>query len=264
MQEVQGRRVETTATSIAILDVIQERGSVRIEALSEELELANSTVHGHLATLQENEFVVKQGQNYRLGLKLFNLGESAKHRNPHHRLVEEKIKEFSAETREEIDFSVEENGRTIVLFDEIGNATGPGFQVGDYFYMNTNAAGKALLAEFDTERIERVIDAWGLPKETEHTITERSRLMEELDEVRDQGYAINNKENFEGIRAIGSSVHTPEGALLGAIAISGPAYRLSVDDLHDLAPVLDRYVREIESELPNTDSAGSRIRQRDT
>lgn len=264
MEDVTGRTIEATTTSLSILELIQERDGVRIGELTRELDAAKSTIHGHLATLRRAEYVVKRGNTYRLGLKLFNLGESAKQRDSRYRLVEEKIRQFSAETSEELDFSVEENGRTIVLFDEIGTSMRPGFQIGDYFYMNTNAAGKAILAEFSDEEVEAVVERWGLPAETENTITEQDRLFEELETVRERGYAINNEENFRGIRAVGSSVHTPEGGVLGAAAISGPAYRLSIQELHDLSGDLLRLTDQIEADLrePDAPETANRRKQR--
>lgn len=264
MEDIKGRTISTTETSLAILELIQRRDGVRIGELTAELGVAKSTVHGHLATLQRKEYVVKEGNTYRLGLKLFNLGESAKQRDSRYRIVEEKVREFSAETSEELDFSVEENGRTIVLFDEIGSSMRPGFQVGDYFYMNTNAAGKAILAELSDDEVDDILERWGLPQETEHTITDRSRLFEELDTVRERGYATNNQENFEGIRAIGSSVIAPDGSVLGAMAISGPAYRLSMDGLHDLASDLLLYTEEIEARLRNPNRSNVSVQRRES
>ena len=264
MNEIKGRTIATTETSLRILELIQERDGARIGEITEELDVAKSTVHGHLATLRRKEYLVKRGNTYGLGLKLFNLGESAKQRDARYRPVEEKIRELSAETSEELDFSVEENGRTIVLFDEIGSSMGSGFQVGDYFYMNTNAAGKAILAEFSDDEVDEVIDRWGLPRETEHTITDRDLLFEELDTVRERGYAINDQENFEGIRAIGSSVHTPDGSVLGAVAISGPVYRLSMDDLTDLSNDLTRYTEEVEERLRKPNRSKSPVQKRES
>lgn len=262
MQDIKGRQIETTDISLAILEFIQQRDGVRIGEIAEEMDLAKSTVHGHLATLRRREYVIKNDNKYHPGLKLFNMGQSAKQRDSRFRVVEEKIRKFSDEITEEIDFSVEENGRTIVLFDEIGSSKRPGFQLGDYFYMNTNAAGKAILAEFSDTAVESVIETWGLPEETEYTITDRDALFEELEEVRKQGYAINNQGNFEGIRAVGTSILTPDEDVLGAIAISGPTYRLSVRELHDVANDVQAYAEEIEDKLQDPTLPDSPVQQR--
>lgn len=219
-----------------------------LSELEAEFDLARSTIHTHLQTLMDHNYVVKEDNTYQLGLKLFNLGESAK-QDERYRVVERNVRQLADRTGEEVDFSVPDDGRTIVLFDEIGSGSNQGFQTGDYFYMNTNAAGKAILAEYPRNRVEEIIDRWGLPAETDATITSRERLYEELEATGERGYAINNQENFEGIRAIGATVKNPDGSVFGAPAISGPAYRLQESDLEDLAELLLESVEGMESEF---------------
>lgn len=248
MNEPSGRTIRATHTSLRIVEWIQESDGAGLAELEEGLDLARSTVHAHLQTLMQHNFIVKEGNTYHLGLKLFNLGESAK-RDERYGLVERMVRQLAERTGEEVDFSVPDDDRTIVLFDEVGSGAQQGFQTGDYFYMNTNAAGKAILAEYSQERVEEVLDRWGLPAETDTTITDRERLFEELDEIREQGYAINNQENFEGIRAIGAVVHNPDGSVFGAPAISGPTYRLQESEVEDLTEILLESVEELESEF---------------
>lgn len=115
--------------------------------------------------------------------------------------------------------------------------------------MHTGASGKAFLAEYSTERVNEIIDRWGLPALTETTITDRERLFEELKEIRDRGYAYNNQENLEGMRAISAVVHNPDGSILGALSIYGPAYRLNQSEMDDLATVLLENISKLESEF---------------
>lgn len=248
MTETAGRTIRATDTSLRIVEWIQDADGASLRELEEGLDLARSTVHAHLQTLMQHNFVVKEGNRYHLGLKLFNLGEHAK-RDERYGFVERMVRQLADRTGEEVDFSVPDDGRTIVLFDEVGSGAQQGFQTGDYFYMNTNAAGKAILAEYSRDQVEAVLDRWGLPAETDETITDRDRLFEELEETRERGYAINNQENFEGIRAIGAVIHNPDGSIFGAPAISGPVYRLQQSELEELAELLLDSIEEMESEF---------------
>jgi DNA-binding IclR family transcriptional regulator len=76
-----------------------------------------------------------------------------------------------------------------------------------------------------------------LPAVAPKTITALSDLRKELARIRAAGYAIADEELAEGGRAVAAPI-TREGTMVGAVALSGPAYRLALDRLHALAPRL--------------------------
>lgn len=87
---------------------------------------------------------------------------------------------------------------------------------------HTSAPGKVLLAH----------GAIGLPDgplegRTPATVTDRSALDLELANVRERGFAVTHGELEEGLEAIAAPVHGPDGAVVAAISISGPATRIS-------------------------------------
>jgi len=69
------------------------------------------------------------------------------------------------------------------------------------------------------------------------TITSPSRLRDELERIRQAGYALADEELAEGGRAVAAPIER-DGVMVGAVALSGPAYRLSLERLHALAPRL--------------------------
>jgi DNA-binding IclR family transcriptional regulator len=78
----------------------------------------------------------------------------------------------------------------------------------------------------EDDRIEEIIDRWGLPQETEQTITSREALYEELDRIRDRGYAFNREEHLKGVKAVGAPVLADDGRVVGAFSVSGPVHRM--------------------------------------
>jgi DNA-binding IclR family transcriptional regulator len=94
----------------------------------------------------------------------------------------------------------------------------------------------------------------GLPKQTKHTITTRSALYDKLEEVRQRGYAINDEERIEGLRAVGTIVSDSNGNLIGALTISGLSYRMPNEMIHhDLIGSLQESVSLI-NERMNSES----------
>lgn len=81
----------------------------------------------------------------------------------------------------------------------------------------STASGKALLAALPAADLENRLASATLITLTEHTHTDATRLLAELDEVRDRGYATERGEIVPGVRCVGTSVPTPHRAdgLLG-------------------------------------------------
>jgi DNA-binding IclR family transcriptional regulator len=230
-----------------VLDAVGEKEKATASELATYLDMAISTVHKHLQTLEKNGMVINRDGVYQLGLKLFHLGTKAKQRDSRLPLAREKIYEIADQTSEVVNFSVKENGRAITLFDSLNTSTLEGFQQGQFFYLHSSAAGKAMLAEMPTEDVEEVIDQWGLPQLTEHTTTSREALYDELEQIRERGYAVNNEEAWESMKAVAVPVHDGEGNVFGAMDISGPPYRLP--DERELAKLLQEGVKELEASL---------------
>jgi DNA-binding IclR family transcriptional regulator len=97
-------------------------------------------------------------------------------------------------------------------------------------YLHYSATGKAMLAFMPAERVDWILDEYGLVKRTANTITDRDALLSELETVRENGYAVNREEEIEGIRAVGAPIRTPDGEVLGSVSISGPAHRIQTPE----------------------------------
>jgi DNA-binding IclR family transcriptional regulator len=100
---------------------------------------------------------------------------------------------------------------------------------GKRMYLHSTAAGKSILAHLTRENVEAIIDEWGLPAITENTISNREALFDELEAIRDRGYAFNHEENIEGLHAVGAPLVLDEQGVIGALSISGPTHRMKGD-----------------------------------
>lgn len=219
-------KLTTTATSLRLLEMIADSGGATLRELVQETDLAKSTVYKHLSTLQANEFLVKRGEQYLLGLHHLTLGKRAVEMRDRYHIVEKKIDELRNDIEADIDFTVEENGRLILVSEATRTMNESIFVPGSQFYLHNTAAGKAILASLSADRIDEILDIHGLPRSTNTTIQSRSELKSELETIRSKGYALNLGECVEGYWSVGSVIMNPEGDTLGAISIGGPAYRI--------------------------------------
>lgn len=228
MTSTQNRTLQTTEISLQIIELIDEQEGATVSEVADELEKPPSTVHGHLSTLRDQEFVIQKGDIYHLGLRFITLGKSVRNRERIYTLADRYTERVVEETEFRSIFAVEEHGRGVYLSRNAGNhSKWRHEQTGERFYLHATAAGKALLAHLPDERIDEIIDQWGLPQLTENTITDRDELYEELETVREEEIAYNSEEQLDGIRAISAPVTTPVGQEVGALSANGPAHKLS-------------------------------------
>lgn len=257
-----GGTVQTTQTSLDILVAVRDLDDPRLVDIADEVGVAKSTAHKHLKTLEQNGFLTKRGEIFHVGLKFLHFGEYARNRWPGFTLIQDAVYELTERTDEEIDFVVEDHGRITTIEesyhqwvkydDPSGESTSKEYRarIGDYYYMHTTAAGLAILAKYSTERVRAIINQWGLPPRTEHTITSQAELFETLERIQKRGYSINDQGYTEGMRSLGKAVVAPDGSILGAFSVSGPTYRIDGAVLErEIPKALEAVATTLESDL---------------
>lgn len=229
--------VHTTETSLQIVEALRRLDTARIDELAEELDIAPSTVYRHLQTLRKYGYVVKEADFYRLGLQFLTLGGYIRDRKSEYELAKEAVEDLAEQTHERVQFEVEEQGERIFIYTATGeHAVQAKGTVGRRGPLHCSAAGKAILAELPNSRVMEIIEQHGLECVTENTITDSNALLEELEEIREQGIAFNLEESTVGLRAVAATVKTPDDEVLGALSISGPAHRMEGVRLEEEIP----------------------------
>lgn len=249
--EAKGSTIQSVETSFAIVTELKERDGAGVTELATATDLSKSSVHKHLRSLQKQDFVVKEGKEYRLGLRYLDLGAYVRKQIPASTEIKHKLQELADESGESAQFAVEERGQTVVIYREVsqGGVYSRG-RIGRRFYMHQTAAGKAILSQFSDHWVSRVINRHGLPKATPHTIDDEATLFEELTEVRERGIAFNSEESTEGLRSVAVPITGPEENVLGAFAVAGPIHRFNGDRFQtDIPNLLLSIANEIELNL---------------
>lgn len=230
------RSVKTTGTVFGIIEYLLDTGGAGVAEIAESQDMAKSTVHNHLATLSNLEYVVKEGTTYRLSLKFLNHGIRIRDEQPLTRVAQPIIEQLSAYTGEAAWIMVEEHGKAVYLMKETGeNAVKTRGYVGKRTTMHDIAAGKAILAHFPESKVTEIIDTYGLPKRSENTITDEEALHKELETIREQGYAVNKGETTEKVWAIASPIVWGD-TVYGSVGVAGPKHRMSGDRFTDSIP----------------------------
>lgn len=246
------RTLKTTQVSLRILTLILEHDGLTLAELDEMVDSPKSSILSHLDTLRDSRYLVKTDGVYRVSFRVALLGDRVRARYPDRDRVSSVLEDLAETTGEEANFTIFEHGRLLMFHGTSGNAATTEDET-DYrseYYLHNTAAGKAILAELDPTRVERILDKWGLPRESEATITDRERLFDELAETGQRGYGIVDEEFAPGLVAVGAAVHRDDGTVLGGLSVGGPKYRIDRTRIdHELGEQLLEAVKSLESRL---------------
>ncbi len=250
MQDGGKRQVKTAVRVFDIVEEVQQREGARLVDITDAIGVSKSTAHQYLSTLVDLGYLKKTDQEYTLGHKFLNHGINARKQYEITKVCRPPLENLVEETQEMAWVTVEEQGKAVYLDKVKGNrAVQTLAKVGTSAHLHYLSSGKAMLACMSDEEVHEIIDRYGLPAKTEHSITDLDRLFEELEEIREQGYAVNNSEATPGVRAVGAPVMV-NGDIYGAIAVTGPENRLDEETLEEtiVKPLLSA-TNEIELKL---------------
>ena len=207
-----------------------------VSELSRKVALHKSTASRLLATLEREGLIerVPATEKYRLGFMLVRLAGQVTHFADVRVAARPALVELAETSRETVNLAVLDGDEAI----NVEQVSGPHLVrdtnwVGRRTPLNCVANGMALLAFRPAAEIERVL-AGPLPSFTDRTITDPDQLRAELAGIRERGYATALGEIEEGLNAVAAPVRDAVGAVVAAVSVSGPAYRVTPDRIDEL------------------------------
>lgn len=231
--------IKSVDTTFAIIEFLQEQNSAGVTEIAEHVGRSKSTVHGHLTSMVNAGYAVNEGTTYRLGLRFLDHGIHVRDQMDIVQVAQPKVEELAEETDELAWCLVEEHGMGYWICKASGkHPVNTDVRLGLRRHLHYHSAGKAILAFQSNERIRMIVDRYGLPRRTENTITDIDTLFEEVERIREQGYALNEEESVKGLRAVAAPIRHPSGEVESAISISGPKNRMKGDWFREELPDL--------------------------
>jgi len=231
------RTLKTVTRAFDVIQALEEFDGARVTELADHLDMSKSAVYNHLTTLRENKFVVQEGNTYSLSLQFLLLGEYVRNQNKLYSIGKPEIESLADETGEYAHLATEQHGLSVNLYKVRGDkAVGSNYQTTKLQkpdYLHFSATGKSILASLPSDRVDAIVDRYGLVRKTENTITDREELLSALEQIRERGYAYNDEEEIEGLKAIGAPVMDRSGSVLGSVSVSGPTNRMNETEYHD-------------------------------
>ncbi len=218
-----------------------------ITELANSLEMSKGTVHGIISALEDSGAIMRAPvtKKYTLGVTLFELGKLAYSQIDLKDLARPVMEDLMERTEESVYVGVM-NGDHITILDIVESShdlkiTSP---KGTAIPLFAGATGKVVLASMEKPQALNIIRRNGLPRFTEHTITDPERYFEEVESAKKRGYATDYEEYISGVRAIASPIRGWK-PLISAIWVVG--FKTSLDDhkMEHLIPATMEAAEEI-------------------
>lgn len=262
------KNIQSVERAFSILELFSRSGCAEqsVKEIAEALDLNKSTAFGlintltNLGYLQQNE----RNQRYALGLKLLSLSDAVKVQNLIIQAVHPYLEQINRQYGETVHCAVQENDGVIYV-DKV-ESTGAiyiGTRIGTHNDLYCTGVGKCILAFMPPEDQKRILSGELQPR-TPNTIRTAEQLRQTIEEVRREGYAIDNEEIAEGLFCVAVPVFAAPETVACAISVSGMTPRIQVARENGLLDELKRAATAISREAFSYDpSAGESNRERD-
>lgn len=247
---------KTLAKGLGVLETLaRDEHPMAVSEVARACSLTRSNAHRVLATLAELGYVEQEpaSRRYALTLKLWSMGASLIARLDIKSVAVPYLRELNEVTGETTHLSVRD-GHEIMYLDklEARHAVRTFTRVGGKAPAFCVATGKAMLAFQDAAVIEQACEA--ATSFTARTITDPVAIREELQRIRERGYAVNRGEWRGGAFGLAVPVRDAEGRVSAAIGISAPSDRLPDSRIEELVPVVIRLGADMSRALGYTNS----------
>jgi len=228
MEQKNDYNINSLIKSLNILEELIDQGEMSILELANVSGMGKSTVHRILGTFKSMGYVEQNKENskYFPTLKIFELGTKAADRIPLKKIVKPYLEEIFEKCHETVNFGIVDNNE-VVFVDKIVTAEPLRIEleVGRRVPAYCSALGKSILAftkDFDASKI-------CFEKITEKTVDSPEKLLEQLKEIRKDGYIVENEEYINGLTCVAVPIRNKSNKSIAAISIATPTVRMNYE-----------------------------------
>ncbi|MGI6285052.1 IclR family transcriptional regulator [Neomoorella humiferrea] len=245
--------VQSIERALDILEVFSysspELGLVEI---SKKVGLSKGTTYRIVYTLMKRGYISQENQSgkYRLGPKTFEIGSVVMSQMEIRKVAHPYLEELRDITGETVHLVIQDKGEVLYL-DKVDSTRAIRMNsfIGQRLPMHCTAVGKVLLAELPEIEVNYICNMKGMTRSTSKTITNLDMLKRHLKIVKEQGYALDDEENEEGLRCIAAPIRDCNGKVIAAISISAPVMRLNNDRIPEMVKAVQTTAERISYQM---------------
>jgi IclR family pca regulon transcriptional regulator len=224
-----------------------------INELARELGLTRSTTHRYVATLASLGFLEQDDgtRKYRLGPRVLDLGFSALGSMELREIAAPHLRRLTDATGYTSNLGIRDD-TDVILIDRVRGRQGRhhnlefNLHVGSRIPAYCSATGKVLLAFLPRPDLQQLVERIDIVQRGPRTLTDKSALLVELEQVARTGLAVNDEELDRGLRSIAAPVRARSGDVVAAINVAIPWSPEPITALVTrLGPILQATANEI-------------------
>ncbi|MCG2620996.1 IclR family transcriptional regulator [Arthrobacter sp. I2-34] len=252
VEGVQHGGVQSVDRAIAVLEILAREGDAGVSEIADKVGIHKSTASRLLGALMARDLVHQNSERgkYQLGFGILRLAASIPGRLSLVHEARPVLEALAAEFKETVNLAVLRSNYAVNVDQAMGPSTLASHDwIGSLTPLHATSSGKVLLAGLGTEERERILKETGLPEKTSRTITSRRKLEEQLLQVARDGVAITEEELEIGLNAVAVPVFNHSGTVVGAVSISGPAFRFNAETQPGLLESLKQAGLEISRKM---------------
>ncbi|MBN1777066.1 MAG: IclR family transcriptional regulator [Clostridiales bacterium] len=241
--------VKSLARAMRVLECFTvEQPELGVSEIARMLDMQKSTVFNILSTFQDSGYVVKNPQTskYYLGFKLLHLGYIVNQHLGLREIMLPSLTEIAETCREVCYFGTLNNDEVLYIEAVYPSTQQPTRNIlGERAPLFCTGLGKAMLAYLPEERIAQVA-AREKKAYTSHTLVDDMALINNLSEIRMNGYAVDNMEHEFGVRCVAVPLFGADGGIMGAVSVSGPSPRFDPQTIIQDANIIREIIRPLQ------------------
>lgn len=251
MSDERGYKIQSIERACRILQCFKRESCLGITEISKQVGLSTSTVFGIVDTLASLGMLsrVADSNKYELGTEIFLL--SLYSRRNLRTLVQPYLRRLVNEFEETANL-VMHDGTHGIYADKLESPHAMRIctAIGQRIPFYASAVGRSILAFLPENEIRTAVSFYDFTPFTNNTVRNSEDLMQQLSDIRRDGYCVEKEEFEPGIFCIGVPIFSDsEKGPVAGISVSGPIARLNEDVQERIVARLREYAREISSLL---------------
>ncbi|MEA5453850.1 IclR family transcriptional regulator [Sinomonas sp. JGH33] len=224
--------VQAVDRVVRALEILAKEGSAAVGDMAERMGVHKSTASRILGALETHGFVQQSARRgkYQLGVGLLRVASSIPRRLSLVHTARPVLEDLAQRYGETVNLAVRRDVYAVNVDQALGAANLASFDwIGNLTPLYATSSGKVFLAYLHTTERDELLRGVELKALTPLTL-DRERLERELPVIVERGYASTRGELEDGLNAIAAPVFGHAGDLIGAVSVSGPAFRFDPSD----------------------------------